>query len=96
MQLESLQGKIKATHATDDVIIVCKVGFAFLAAEYLVGGQVDVVCEAHRGGWGRSRVAGGAGYGLGVELKGCGSRMWLSGTGSSSESSLTCRESAEE
>lgn len=34
-------------YSTDDIIVVCKVGFAILAAEDLIGCQVDVVCNAH-------------------------------------------------
>jgi hypothetical protein len=39
------------THPTDNVIVICKVSLAFLAAEDLVGGQVDVVRETHGGWW---------------------------------------------
>lgn len=38
------------THSADDIIVVCKVSLAVLAAEDLVGSEVDVVRETHDGG----------------------------------------------
>jgi hypothetical protein len=37
-------------HSADDIIVVGKVRLALLAAENLVGGQIDVVRKTH-GGW---------------------------------------------
>lgn len=41
----------RKTYTADYVIVVCEVGLAFSAAEYLVGVEVDVVCEAHVDVW---------------------------------------------
>jgi hypothetical protein len=32
---------------TDNIIIVCEVGFALLAPENLARAEVDIICEAH-------------------------------------------------
>lgn len=45
-----LKWERRGTHSADDIIVVCKVSLTVLAAEDLVGIEVDVVCEAH-GDW---------------------------------------------
>lgn len=37
----------RGTNTADYVVVVGEMGFAFSAAEYFVGVEVDVVCEAH-------------------------------------------------
>jgi hypothetical protein len=41
----------RETNTADYVVVVCEMGFAFSAAEYFVGVEVDVVCEAHFDVW---------------------------------------------
>jgi hypothetical protein len=42
---------MRRTHSTDYIMVVCKMGLAVLAPKDLVGVDVGVVGEAHRG-WG--------------------------------------------
>ena len=36
-------------HPAYDIVVVCKMSLALLAAKDLVRGEIDVVCESHRG-----------------------------------------------